>query len=140
MLVGQDDSGIKINEGVHEYLDQSCASHELLRQCRDRNSVSATSLHFTSESIRMPNSSISVNVTEIDDSYAFPGFTDEIGQELMNYVTFRQGTHSNYSDTADDDHIQEMMTKSAHYVQHEMPTEVLWPREDYQSILELATR
>lgn len=91
----------------------------------------------------MPNSSISVEVGEIEDSHGFPGFTDETGQELVNYVSFRQGTHSNYSDTADDDHahaFQEMMTKSAHYVQHEMPTEVLRTRDDDQSILELATR
>lgn len=91
----------------------------------------------------MPNPSISVDVREIDDPQAFPGLADGVGQELMDYVSFRQGTHSNYSETADDDHIhvfQEMMTKSAHYVQHEMPTELLRTRDDYQSILELATR
>jgi hypothetical protein len=91
----------------------------------------------------MPNSSISVDVGEIDDPLALPGFTEGKGQELKNYVSFRQGTRSNYSDAADDDHIhtfQEMMTKSTHYVQHEMPTEVLQTRDDYQSILELATR
>ena len=91
----------------------------------------------------MPDPSISVDVKEIDHTHGFPGFTDEIGQELMNYVSFRQGTHSNYSNTADDDHIhtfQEMMTKSAHYVQHEMPTDVLRTLDDHQSILELGTR
>lgn len=91
----------------------------------------------------MSNPSISVDIREINDSLGFPGFANEIGQELMNYVSFRQGTHSNYSDTADDDHthaFQEMMTKSAHYVQHEMPTDVLQALDDYQSILELATR
>lgn len=90
----------------------------------------------------MSNQSISVDVKEIDDSHAFPGIADEIRQELMNYVSFRQGTHSNYSDT-DDDHVhifQEMMTKSAHYVQHEMPTDVLRTCDDPQSILELGTR
>lgn len=91
----------------------------------------------------MQNPSISVDVRDIDDPYAFPGFVDGMGQELMNYVSFRQGTQSNYSDTANDDHInavQEMMARSTHYVQHDMPTDVLRTYDDYQSILELATR
>lgn len=84
----------------------------------------------------MPNPSISVELGKIDDSLA-----DEMGQELMDYVSFRQGTHWSYN--ASDDHIhnfQDTVAKSAQYVQHEMPTDVLRARDDYQSTLELATR
>lgn len=89
----------------------------------------------------MPNTSISVEFGEVDGSHGFPGFSGEIGQELMDYISFRQGTYLNYS--TNDDHIhafQETMTKSAHYVQHEMPTDVLRTRKDHPSILELAVR
>lgn len=88
----------------------------------------------------MPDPSISVEFGEVHAS-TLPGFADEVGQQLINYVSFRQGTYMSYN--PNDDHIpaiQEIMTKSTHYVQHEMPTDALRTRDDYQSILELATR
>ena len=84
----------------------------------------------------MASTSVHVEFGEIGGSYP-----DGIDQQLMNYVSFRQGTYLNYS--TDDDDIQvlgEKMSKSAHYVQHELPTDVLQTRSDYPSILELATR
>jgi hypothetical protein len=81
----------------------------------------------------MPNPSMSIEVTKLEG--------DGIDQPLMDYVSFRQGTYSNYSTAEDHIHaLNETMAKSAHYVQHEMPTDTLRTREDCQSILELATR
>lgn len=86
----------------------------------------------------MPKPSVHVEVTKIDGSY--PGL-DDLDQNLINHVSFRLGTYLSYS-TNDDDiqAIPQMMSKSAHYVQHEVPTDVLRTRDDYQSTLELATR
>ncbi|KAF9654422.1 hypothetical protein BDM02DRAFT_3196715 [Thelephora ganbajun] len=89
----------------------------------------------------MHNPSIRVQFGQVDGPYTFSGFEDEIGQQLMDYISFRQGAYSSYH-TADD-HIQafqETMARSAHYVQHELPTSVLRTRDDYQSTLELALR
>lgn len=90
----------------------------------------------------MPNPSITLEIGEVDGCHTHPGLADEAGQELMNYVSFRHGTYWNYNGT-DDNHVhafQEIMAKSARYVEHEMPTDVLRTHEDPQSILELAVR
>lgn len=87
----------------------------------------------------MPNTSTHVESGETDGSR--PGSSDSVDQQLMNYVSFRQGTYMNYNVNASDiQAVPEMITRSAHYVQHELPTDALRAREDYQSILELATR
>ena len=88
----------------------------------------------------MASTSIHVEFEEIDGSY--PGSPDGADRQLMDYVSFRQGTYVNYNTNNDDD-VQvsrEKMSSSAHYVQHELPTDTLRTRNDYQSILELATR
>jgi len=89
----------------------------------------------------MHNTSIQVEFGEIDGSYTYPGSVDGVDQQLGNYVSFRQGTYMSYS-TNDGDlqAFQEMMSKAAHHVQQELSTDVLRTRNDYQSILELATR
>jgi len=87
----------------------------------------------------MAGTSIHVGIGETDGSH--PGSSDEIDPQLMNYVSFRQEAYLNYNAT--DDHIRalgEKMSTSAYYVQHDLPTDVLRTRNDYQSILELATR
>ena len=86
----------------------------------------------------MLNPSISLEFGEINPQ---PGLTVEICQQLINYVTFRQGAYSSYR-TADTHFktLQETMAISSEYVQNEMPTDVLRTRDDYQSILELAVR
>ena len=89
----------------------------------------------------MPNPSITLEIGEVDGCHTPPGLADEAGQELMNYVSFRQGTYMNYSTNDDDIQVsREKMSRSAHYVQHELPTDTLRSRNSYQSILELATR
>jgi len=86
----------------------------------------------------MHNTSVHVELGEIDAS---PGSLDGVDQQLMNYVSFRQSTYLSYSTNDGDLHaFQEMMSKAAHHVQHELSTNVLRTRDDYQSILELATR
>lgn len=85
----------------------------------------------------MAGTSIHVGLGEIDGSH--PGSSDDIDQQLVNYVSFRRETYLNYN--ANDDDMQFFgEPSSAHYVQHELPTDVLRTRSDYQSILELATR
>ena len=87
----------------------------------------------------MQNASIHVEVEKIGGSY--PGSGDGTDQQLMNYVTFHQGTYLSYSTNDDDFHdFPEKMSKSAHRVHHELPTEILRTRDDYQSTLELARR
>lgn len=87
----------------------------------------------------MASTSIHAESGEIDGLY--PGSPDGADRQLMNYVSFRQGTYLNYSTNDDDIQVsREKMSVSAHYVQHELPTDALRTRNDYQSILELATR
>jgi len=87
----------------------------------------------------MASTSIHVELGESDGSY--PGSPDGTDRQLMDYVSFRQGTYMNYSTNDDDIQVsREKMSKSAHYVQHELPTDTLRSRNNYQSILELATR
>jgi len=87
----------------------------------------------------MASTSIHVELEEIDGSY--PGSSDGTDRELMNYVSFRQRTYLNYSTNDDDIKVsREKMSRSAHYAQQELTTDALRTRNDYQSILELATR
>jgi len=85
----------------------------------------------------MPNPSVSVEFGGIEPQ---PGLTVEICQQLLNYVSFRQGTYSSYRTAATFQNLQEAMAISSNYVQHELPTDVLQTRDDYQSTLELAVR
>lgn len=91
-------------------------------------------------SIKMASTSMHVEVAGgIEGSY--PGSSDGVDQQLMNYVSFRQSTHVNYNVNDTDVQVsEEKLSKSAHYVQHELPTDVLQSRNDYRSTLELATR
>ena len=88
-------------------------------------------------SIRMHNTSVRVEYGKI-----YPGAFGEVDQLLINYVSFRQGAYMSYRTANSDDinALPEVMTKSAHHVRHELPTNVLRTRDDYPSILELATR
>ncbi len=85
----------------------------------------------------MSNPLISMEFGRIEPQ---PGLTVEICQQLVNYVSFRQGTYSSYRTADTFQNLQETMAISSNYVQHEMPTDVLQTRDDYQSILELAVR
>jgi hypothetical protein len=88
----------------------------------------------------MASTSMHVEVTGgIEGSY--PGSSDGVDQQLMNYASFRQSTHVNYNVNDNDVQISEQrLSKAAHHVQHELPTDVLQTRNDYRSSLELATR
>ena len=87
----------------------------------------------------MASTSIHVQLEEIDGSY--PGSSDGTDRELTNYVSFRQRTYLNYSTNDDDIQVsREKMSRAAHYAQQELTADALRTRNDYQSILELATR
>jgi len=90
--------------------------------------------------IRMHDTSVRVEFGKIDDLY--PGSLGEVNQLLVNYVSFRQGAYMSYRTTNNDDinALPEILSRSAHHVRHEPPTHVLRTRDDYPSILELATR
>lgn len=88
----------------------------------------------------MHKTSVRIEYGEIDSSY--PGPLEDVDQVLVNYVSFRQGTYKSYRNAHNDDisAFPEIMSKAAHYVKRELPTNVLRTRDDYPSIMELATR
>ena len=91
-------------------------------------------------SIRMHDKSVRVEFGRIDGLY--PDSLGELDQLLINYVSFRQATYMSYRTTNNHDinALPEAMAKSAHHVLHELPTNILQTRDDYPSIMELATR
>jgi len=72
----------------------------------------------------------------------YPGIHGQVDQLLINYVSFRQGAYMSYRTANSDDinALQDTLNRSAHYVRQELPTDILRTRDDYPSILELATR
>jgi hypothetical protein len=88
----------------------------------------------------MHDASVRLEFGEIGGPYS--GSLNDIDQLLVNYISFRQGAYLSYRTTnaGDIQAFPEMMSKSVRYVQHELPTDVLRTRDDYESILELATR
>jgi len=91
-------------------------------------------------SIGMYGTSVRVEFGKIDSLY--PGSLGEVDQLLINYVSFRQAAYKSYRTTNNDNinALPERMSRSAHHVRHELPTNILRTRDDYLSILELATR
>lgn len=66
-------------------------------------------------------------------------------QSVANDAFFRQKAYQSYRtiqarQASPIDSIRERVFRSIRYVQHELPTDVLRTRKDYQSISELATR